>query len=92
MLLPFGAWITAFLKGELCLEPGSYATVAVVAPFGTHIEVEPTPQDHTIFLAIRRSSGLMHAEAWIAWTCCLDSLDLLEDWLTPTRALWGPVA
>ena len=69
VLLPFGVWITAFLKGELSLGPGSYATVA---PFGTHIEVELTPQDHAVFRAIRLSLGLSHA----------DSLVLLEDGLS----------
>ena len=78
VLLPFGAWITAFLKGELSLGPGSYATVA---PFGTHIEVELTPQDHVVFRAIRLSLGLSHT----------DSLELLEEGLS--RALGDtPVA
>ncbi len=78
VLLPFGAWITAFLKGELSLGPGSYATVA---PVDTHTEVELTPRDHAVFRAIRLSLGLSHA----------DSLDLLEDGLR--RALQGtPVA
>ena len=78
VLLPFGAWITAFLKGELSLGSGSYATVA---PFGTHVEVELTPQDHAVFRAIRLSLGLSHA----------DSLELLEDGLS--RALGNtPVA
>ena len=78
VLLPFGVWTTAFLKGELSLGPGSYATVA---PFGTHIEVELTPQDHAVFRAIRLSLGLSHA----------DSLVLLEDGLS--RALGDtPVA
>ena len=53
VLLPFGDWITAFLRGQLSLGPGSYCTVA---PFGTHIEAELTPRDHAVFLAIRLSS------------------------------------
>jgi hypothetical protein len=72
VLLPFGDWIAALLKGELSLGSGSYATVA---PFGTHIEVELTHPDHAVFRAIRLNLGLNHA----------DSLDLLEDGLT--RAL-----
>ena len=76
ILLPFGEWITAFLRGQLSLGPGSYATVA---PFGTHIEAELTPRDHAVFRAIRLSLGLSH----------VDSLALLEDGLT--RALRGPV-
>jgi hypothetical protein len=78
VLLPFGAWITAFLNGEISLGPGGYATVA---PVDTHTEVELTPRDHAVFRAIRLSLGLNHA----------DSLDLLEDGLR--RALQGtPVA
>ena len=76
VLLPFGDWITAFLRGQLSLGPGSYCTVA---PFGTHIEAELTPRDHAVFRAIRLSLGLSHA----------DSLALLENGLT--RALRGPV-
>ena len=37
VLLPFRAWIIAFLNGKLSLGPGSNATVAL---FGTHIEVD----------------------------------------------------
>ena len=77
VLLPYGDWIPAFLSGQLSLGQGSYATVA---PCGTHIEVELTPLDHTVFRAIRLSLGLSHA----------DSLALLEDGLT--RSLGGPVA
>jgi len=78
VLLPFGDWITAFLKGERTLGPGGYATVA---PVDTHTEVELTPLDHAVFRAIRLSLGLNHA----------DSLELLEDGLR--RALRGtPVA
>ena len=78
VLLPFGAWVTSFLKGELSLGPGSYATVG---PIDTHIEVELSRRDHKIFRAIRLSLGLNHT----------DSLALLEDGLS--RALQGtPVA
>jgi hypothetical protein len=78
VLLPFGAWVTAFLKGELSLGQGSYATVG---PIDTHIEVELSRRDHKIFRAIRLSLGLNHT----------DSLALLEDGLS--RALQGtPVA
>ena len=78
VLLPFGAWVISFLKGELSLGPGSYATVA---PLDTHIEVELYRHDHKAFRAIRLSLGLNH----------LDSLILLEDGLS--RALQGtPVA
>ncbi len=42
-LLPFGTWVTSFLKGGLTLGPGSYATVD---PIDTHIEVELSRKDH----------------------------------------------
>jgi hypothetical protein len=78
VLLPFGAWVTSFLKGELSLGPGSYATVGLI---DTHIEVELSLRDHKIFRAIRLSLGLNHT----------DSLALLEDGLS--SALQGtPVA
>ena len=33
--------------------------------FGTHIEVELTPQDHAVFRAIRLSLGLSHADSLV---------------------------
>jgi hypothetical protein len=47
----------------------------MVAPFGTYVEVPLLPPDHDVFLAIRPSLGLNHAE----------SLALLEEGLT-----WAP--